>query len=199
MATSHLAVVGEPTVSAVEAGVAQARSEGCDVVIALDSSLGKCGLEAVGGIIEVVLGFWAAGYYGRSAVLLVACLNLGNMLLARGSARDKEMAIRVSMEEGRAQEEARVKAAQAEAAANAAKALRYEIAAEHGIPLALKDLYETAWVLTTAGSKFFRDYVPHQDGACVERLVAAGAGPLEPVLRPVLWFTGDPQQTGESR
>jgi uncharacterized membrane protein HdeD (DUF308 family) len=29
-------------------------------------------LQLVGGIIELALGFWAAGYYGRSAVLLVA-------------------------------------------------------------------------------------------------------------------------------
>jgi uncharacterized membrane protein HdeD (DUF308 family) len=29
-------------------------------------------LQLVGGIIELGLGFWAAGYYGRSAVLLVA-------------------------------------------------------------------------------------------------------------------------------
>jgi uncharacterized membrane protein HdeD (DUF308 family) len=29
-------------------------------------------LQLVGGIIELVLGFWAAGYYGRSAILLVA-------------------------------------------------------------------------------------------------------------------------------
>jgi uncharacterized membrane protein HdeD (DUF308 family) len=29
-------------------------------------------LQLIGGIIEVVLGFWAAGYYGRSAVLLIA-------------------------------------------------------------------------------------------------------------------------------
>jgi uncharacterized membrane protein HdeD (DUF308 family) len=29
-------------------------------------------LQLIGGIIEVLLGFWAAGYYGRSAVLLVA-------------------------------------------------------------------------------------------------------------------------------
>jgi uncharacterized membrane protein HdeD (DUF308 family) len=29
-------------------------------------------LQLIGGIIEVALGFWAAGYYGRSAVLLVA-------------------------------------------------------------------------------------------------------------------------------
>ena len=29
-------------------------------------------LQLVGGIIEIVLGFWAAGYYGRSTVLLIA-------------------------------------------------------------------------------------------------------------------------------
>jgi uncharacterized membrane protein HdeD (DUF308 family) len=29
-------------------------------------------LQLIAGIIEIVLGFWAAGYYGRSAVLLVA-------------------------------------------------------------------------------------------------------------------------------
>ncbi len=29
-------------------------------------------LQLVGGVIEVILGFWAAGYWGRSAILLVA-------------------------------------------------------------------------------------------------------------------------------
>jgi uncharacterized membrane protein HdeD (DUF308 family) len=29
-------------------------------------------VQLIGGIIELLLGFWAAGYYGRSAVLLVA-------------------------------------------------------------------------------------------------------------------------------
>jgi hypothetical protein len=29
-------------------------------------------LQLIGGITELALGFWAAGYYGRSAVLLVA-------------------------------------------------------------------------------------------------------------------------------
>jgi uncharacterized membrane protein HdeD (DUF308 family) len=29
-------------------------------------------LQLIGGIIEVALGFWAAGYFGRSAILLVA-------------------------------------------------------------------------------------------------------------------------------
>jgi uncharacterized membrane protein HdeD (DUF308 family) len=29
-------------------------------------------VQLIAGIIELLLGFWAAGYYGRSAVLLVA-------------------------------------------------------------------------------------------------------------------------------
>ena len=45
----------------------------------------------------------------------------------------------------------------------------------HGIPLALKDLYETAGVRTTAGSKFLADYVPETDATTVQRLKAAGA------------------------
>lgn len=45
----------------------------------------------------------------------------------------------------------------------------------HGIPIALKDLYETRGVRTTAGSKFFRDHIPDADCAVVEKLNAAGA------------------------
>ncbi|MBI3537040.1 MAG: amidase [Chloroflexi bacterium] len=45
----------------------------------------------------------------------------------------------------------------------------------HGVPLALKDLYETRGVRTTAGSKFFADYIPPTDCAVVEKLNAAGA------------------------
>lgn len=44
-----------------------------------------------------------------------------------------------------------------------------------GIPLALKDLFETAGVLTTAGSLFFKDHIPAQDAAVVQRLKADGA------------------------
>ena len=43
-----------------------------------------------------------------------------------------------------------------------------------GIPLALKDLYETKGVPTTAGSRFFRDYFPQEDAETVRRLYAAG-------------------------
>jgi aspartyl-tRNA(Asn)/glutamyl-tRNA(Gln) amidotransferase subunit A len=45
----------------------------------------------------------------------------------------------------------------------------------HGIPLALKDLFETAGVRTTAGTSFFAEYVPEADAAVVEKLKTAGA------------------------
>jgi aspartyl-tRNA(Asn)/glutamyl-tRNA(Gln) amidotransferase subunit A len=45
----------------------------------------------------------------------------------------------------------------------------------HGIPLALKDLYETQGVRTTAGTTHFSDYVPQEDAAVVTKLKAAGA------------------------
>jgi aspartyl-tRNA(Asn)/glutamyl-tRNA(Gln) amidotransferase subunit A len=44
----------------------------------------------------------------------------------------------------------------------------------HGIPLALKDLYETAGVRTTHGSTFYANYVPDADASVVEKLNAAG-------------------------
>jgi uncharacterized membrane protein HdeD (DUF308 family) len=49
-------------------------------------------LQLVGGIIELALGFWAAGYYGRSAVLLVAWV--AAFALIRG-VRDIVLAFRV--------------------------------------------------------------------------------------------------------
>jgi len=45
----------------------------------------------------------------------------------------------------------------------------------HGIPIALKDVYNTAGIRTTAGSLLFRDYVPETDSAVTEKLAAAGA------------------------
>ena len=45
----------------------------------------------------------------------------------------------------------------------------------HGIPYALKDLFETQHVRTTMGSRFFTDYLPEGDAAVVENLTAAGA------------------------
>ena len=45
----------------------------------------------------------------------------------------------------------------------------------HGIPLALKDLIDTAGVRTTAASALFKDRIPEEDAEVVRRLKAAGA------------------------
>ncbi len=45
----------------------------------------------------------------------------------------------------------------------------------HGIPLALKDLIDTADVRTTAASALFKDRIPTEDAEVVRRLKAAGA------------------------
>ncbi len=44
-----------------------------------------------------------------------------------------------------------------------------------GIPIALKDLFETAQIRTTAGSKFFRENTPGYDAHVVRKLKEAGA------------------------
>lgn len=45
----------------------------------------------------------------------------------------------------------------------------------HGVPVALKDLYDTAGVPTTAASRIYADRVPDEDATSVARLRAAGA------------------------
>src|SRR5665213_4559477 len=45
----------------------------------------------------------------------------------------------------------------------------------HGIPLALKDLIDTAGIRTTAASAVFKDRIPSEDADVVRRLKAAGA------------------------
>ncbi|KPK46575.1 MAG: hypothetical protein AMJ77_05755 [Dehalococcoidia bacterium SM23_28_2] len=43
-----------------------------------------------------------------------------------------------------------------------------------GIPFAIKDLYETKGIRTTAGSKILADHVPSEDATCVRRLREQG-------------------------
>ena len=43
------------------------------------------------------------------------------------------------------------------------------------IPLAVKDLFETKGIRTTAGSLFFKDYIPNEDAAVIQKIKAAGA------------------------
>lgn len=45
----------------------------------------------------------------------------------------------------------------------------------HGVPLGVKDLCETARVRTTAGSRFFIDWLPDRDATVVRKLRDAGA------------------------
>lgn len=45
----------------------------------------------------------------------------------------------------------------------------------HGIPITLKDLYYTAGIRTTAGSKILRNFRPQENGTVVDRLLRAGA------------------------
>jgi aspartyl-tRNA(Asn)/glutamyl-tRNA(Gln) amidotransferase subunit A len=71
-----------------------------------------------------------------------------------------------------------VMAAQARAAARRADA---EAAAGRwrgplqGVPIGVKDIFDTAGVLTTNGSSFYRDHVPAEDAHAVHRLRDAGA------------------------
>lgn len=44
-----------------------------------------------------------------------------------------------------------------------------------GIPIAVKDLFDTTEIRTTAGSKFFADNIPQEDAFVVEKLKQAGA------------------------
>ena len=45
----------------------------------------------------------------------------------------------------------------------------------HGVPIALKDLFNTAGIRTTGGSKILADAVPTEDATVVKRLTQAGA------------------------
>ena len=68
-------------------------------------------------------------------------------------------------------ERARLEAKSAEAAA-----LRGEpLGLLHGLPVGIKDLEDTAGLLTTYGSPLYRDHVPDRDSSMVARLRASGA------------------------
>jgi aspartyl-tRNA(Asn)/glutamyl-tRNA(Gln) amidotransferase subunit A len=45
----------------------------------------------------------------------------------------------------------------------------------HGVPVTIKDMFETAGVRTTGGSQILADWIPETDAALVERLNATGA------------------------
>ena len=59
-------------------------------------------------------------------------------------------------------------------AADAKQARGEELGVLHGLPIAHKDLFETAGIRTTMGSPVFADYVPESDDLIIARLKAAG-------------------------
>ncbi len=66
--------------------------------------------------------------------------------------------------------------ARAEARAAEAAVMRGEaLGLLHGLPTGIKDLEDTAGLLSTYGSPLYRDHVPEQDGAMVARVRAQGA------------------------
>src|SRR5262249_47928139 len=61
----------------------------------------------------------------------------------------------------------------------------------HGVPVAVKDLCQTAGVATTCASRVLRDWVPALSSTVVERLEAAGAvllGKLNMTEFAVAWY-----------
>ena len=52
---------------------------------------------------------------------------------------------------------------------------RKEIGHLHGIPMGLRDLYDTAGIKTTAGSMIYRDRIPNEDASVVTKLKGEGA------------------------
>src|SRR4029079_13643107 len=61
------------------------------------------------------------------------------------------------------------------AAADERAARRGALGVLHGLPVAHKDLVDTAGIRTTRGSLFYRDNVPERDALIVTRIRAAGA------------------------
>jgi amidase len=79
----------------------------------------------------------------------------------------------------------------------------------HGLPVAHKDLHDTAGVRTTYGSPLFADYVPEVDDLVVQRMAAAGAislgktntpefGAGSHTVNPVFGATRNPYDLGRS-
>jgi amidase len=95
------------------------------------------------------------------------------------------------------------------AAADEALARGAEPGLLHGLPVAHKDLLETAGVRTTYGSPLFADFVPHTDALAVQRMTGAGAislgktntpefGAGSHTVNPVFGATRNPYDPGRS-
>ena len=118
---------------------------------------------------------------GRDALCELSAVELTDMMRRREvSARDVMAAHLARIERINPKVNAMVTVVAERAMADAARA--DELAAKggplgvlHGLPVAHKDLVDTAGIRTTLGSPFYRDNVPTRDAAIVTRIRAAGA------------------------
>jgi aspartyl-tRNA(Asn)/glutamyl-tRNA(Gln) amidotransferase subunit A len=71
----------------------------------------------------------------------------------------------------------------------------------HGVPLTIKDCFDTAGLRTTRGSKLFADHVPRADATAVARLRGAGGIVLGKTNLPefALWWESDNLVFGRTR
>jgi aspartyl-tRNA(Asn)/glutamyl-tRNA(Gln) amidotransferase subunit A len=97
----------------------------------------------------------------------VSPVELTRAMLERIERLDAQLASFITVTAGPALDEARA----AEQRLGSRSALR----PLHGVPIALKDLFDTAGVRTTAGAKILADRVPQTDATVVARLRESGA------------------------
>ena len=139
---------------------------------------------AAGGVYAAVhqaLGATAAAQSGRSELCEMTAVDLAARLARKEvSAREVMSAHLAQIERVNPKVNAIVTLVAEQAMAGAAKAdeaimRRDPIGVLHGLPVAHKDLVETAGIRTTWGSPFYRDHVPTHDALIVTRIRAAGA------------------------
>ncbi len=87
------------------------------------------------------------------------------------------------------------RARDAASAADAAVAAGEELGPLHGVPMTIKDSFQTQGCITTSGSPDLADFVPDADAWPVARLRAAGAVPIAKTNLPI--WAGDIQSHNE--
>lgn len=97
----------------------------------------------------------------------ISSLELVDHCIARIESLDAQFNAVVARDFGRAREKAR--------AADEARAAGNDIGPLHGLPVTIKDSFQTAGLVTTSGAPELRDYVPAENAVAVQRLVDAGA------------------------
>ena len=106
----------------------------------------------------------AAGVARRIGAGELSATELTQLQLARIAALDPELNSYVLVTAERALEDAR----------RADAAPRERRGPLHGVPIGLKDLFDTAGIVTAAGAKVLAGRVPDRDAAATERMAAAG-------------------------